>query len=633
MTPAIAIDFLKKILPFSELENSVLHKLAGHCLVDFFPKGTKILTAHESEIHYFFLIQQGGVKSSLTNENGEVTLKDYRGEGAGIGALSIIQGTLANLDVETVEDTFCFLLPKEVFLNLLNTQKGFAQYYLKSFSEKIVQTAYTELRRHKVSKRASDDLYLFSVAVGDLVKTQRKASTAVSIQQAAAMMAKYKAGSILLHTPEDQENIIGIITDRDLRTKVVAAGFDFTNPAAAIMSSPVKRVLSRDICFDVLLKMMSQGIHHLAVERAGRIIGVVTSHDIMLLQGQSPYYLFKKIISQQEISDLYPLAKKIPDVIRNLLHEGGKAGHITKMLALLNDHLLSRLLTLLEQELGPPPVPYCWLLIGSEGRKEQTFKTDQDNAILYQDPKTEAQKQEAIFYFKKLAQKTIDHLVNCGYPLCSEETMATNPDWCMPYSSWTQYFETLITVQNPDSLIKEAIFFDFRSGYGNAALADNLRQYIYNRIREQNSFLKHLGEDCINTRNPLSFFNNFIVEKNGEHKNKLDIKNQGLSQFVKFARVMALKFNIYETNTLLRLRALSTEEHVPQEIMNSAYDAYELQMQLRLIHQLNQLEEGAPPDNFIDPASLTDLEKRTLKDAFHIVERLQAILKEMFFPT
>ncbi len=628
--PEITVDFFQKLHPFCELEKNVLHQLAGQCLVDFYPKGTKILTAHESEIPHVFLIQQGGVKSYLTNEDGEITLKDYRGKGSAIGALGVIRGTLANLDVETVEDTFCFLLPKKTFLNLINSQKGFAQYYLKNFSDKIVQTAYTELRRHKVSRRTSDDLYLFSVAAGDIVKPHRSAPATTTIQQAAILMAKHKTGSILLHEPDNTDNIIGIITDRDLRTKVVAADFDFKFPASYIMSSPVKKVLSRDICFDVLLKMMSQGIHHLTVERRGRIIGVITSHDIMLLQGQSPYYLFKKIIAQDKITDLYPLAKTIPEIVRNLLHEGGKAGHITKMLALLHDHLLTRLLILLEAELGPPPLPYSWLLTSDEGRREDTFKTDCNLAIVHQNPETKIQEQEAIKYFPTLAQKAMNHLANCGYPPCCKDTMVIIQERCMSLSAWKSFFDQLMSETNPNGLISNDNLFDFRSGYGDADLADGLRQHIYSRLKQRDSITTTLATNCINTKNPLSFFNNFIVEKNGEHKNKLDIKKQGLAQFVKFSRVLAMKLGIHETNTLLRLQALGAEEHISQAMMTSACEAFELQMQLRLIHQLNQLEKGITPDNYIDPASLTDLEKRTLKDAFHVSERLQDLLKEKF---
>ncbi len=630
VAPEMAVSFLKGIMPFDSLDDATLNDLARHCRVDFYPKGTRLLTTGETEITHLYLIQRGGVKAFIKDEQGEVTLKDFRGVGAYIGALGIIRGTPANLNIETVEDTFCFLLPREIFLKLVAQEPTFAHYYLKSFSEKIVTTAYNELRHHKVSKRSGDDLYLFSVRVGDLVKSLRKVSSASSIQQAAASMAEFRVGSLLVYDPMNEEDIVGIITDRDLRGKVVAAGLDYNLPVKEIMTSPVQSVLSQSLCFDVLLKMMGTSIHHLAVERGGRVIGVVTSHDIMLLQGHSPYYLFKEIRGQQEFSGLYVLAQKIPEVIRSLIKEGAKAGNITQMIAILNDHILERMLTLLEEELGPPPVPYCWLLMGSEGRREQTFKTDQDNAILYADPVNAEEKSAAESYFKKFAAKAIDHLVNCGYPLCPGEIMAINPKWCQPLSVWKGYFSHWIDAPDPAELLHATIFFDFRSGFGDSNLARELRRHLNKKARAKDIFLFHLARQCMSTRVPLSFFKNFIVNRDGEHKNQLNIKHQGLTPFVNFARVLALKHGISETNTLARLKALFAGDFLDQELWAAANDAYELQMQQRLIHQLAQIEEGVLPDNHINPEQLSDLERRMLKEAFAVIERLYSVLDKMY---
>ncbi len=630
-TPEVVVEFLANIMPFNELDSEKLHEVARHVKVDFFPKGVKLLTAGETELSHLYLIQQGGVKSSISDDEGEVTLKDYRGEGAYIGALPIIRGTAANLDIETVEDTFCFLLPREIFLDLINTQPGFPQYYLKSFSEKIVTTAYTELRSHKMTRRGDEDLYLFSMQVGDIVKQDPcVVSVDTSIQQAAKLMADARIGSLLIHSPENSEDIIGIITDRDLRNKVLAQGRDYAEPVENIMSSPVGTVLSQSVCFDALLRMMSTGIHHLGVERKGKIIGIITSHDIMLLQGNSPYSLFKEIGKQQEIRGLYPLSQKIPEMIRNLIKEGAKAGNIARMISILNDHILERLLTLLEYEMGQPPLDYCWLLMGSEGRREQTFKTDQDNAIIYADPKNDQEREAAEEYFTEFARKAIDHLVNCGYPLCPGEIMAVNPKWCQPVSVWKNHFEQWVAAPDPQELLHATIFFDFRAGFGKASLATSLRQHLNEITQRQELYLLHLARECMAGRAPLSFFKNFIVEKDGEHVNKLDIKRQGLTPFVNFARVLALKHGIRETNTLSRLHVLFKEKVLGDELWAMAVEAYEMQMQLRLIHQLNQLESGIMPDNHIDPASLSDLEKRMLRDSFEVIERLHSFLKTMF---
>jgi len=630
VAPEVAIDFFSEVIPFNTLDKERLKQLARNCRIDFFPKGTHLFKSGETEVKHLYVIQRGGVRTFIVDDEGEVTLKDYRGEGSAFGALGLIRGTSANLDVETVEDTFCFLIPGEVFLNLINEQPGFAQYYLKTFSNQVVSKAYTELRRHKWTRRGEEDLFLFTKRAGELIKAMRKVPVTCTIQEAAAEMTTHKAGSLLIHTQENHEEIVGIITDKDLRSKVLAKGLDYSLKVEAIMSSPVQTVESQAICFEVLLKMMSTNIHHLAVEQAGRIIGVITSHDIMLQQGHSPYYLFKEIISQSTFQGLYPLAQKIPEMIRSLIKEGGKAGNITRMIAVLNDHILERMLNLLQDEMGPPPVPFCFLLMGSEGRREQTFRTDQDNAIIYADPEDDGQKKEAESYFKEFARRAIDHLVNCGYPLCPGEIMARNPKWCQPYSTWCKYFERWISAPDPEELLNAMIFFDFRCGFGDVSLAEKLRDHLNKMTRRQQIYLMHMAKDTLVHRAPLSFFKTIIVQKNGEHKNTLDIKLQGITPFVNFARLMALQYEINETNTLARLNVLADEGHISRDFWQSATDAYELQMQLRLVHQLYQIDNGTIPDNHINPANLTELEKRMLKDAFTVIERLQSLLKTIF---
>ncbi len=629
VSPKVVVDFLKKTLPFNELDDDVLHWLSKRVTVDFYPKGTVLFEQDRTEVDHLYLIQKGGVKIYLTDEQGTITLKDFRGEGSYIGALPIIQGTRANLNVETVEDTFCFLLEKEAFLELIQSCPKFAQYYLKSFSEKFIRTAYAELRQHRVAPRTDSALTLFSMQVLDIIKREPEVIPGTeSVQNAAIRMTGHHIGSLLVSDPSGK--IVGIVTDKDLRTKVVAQGLDYQAPVSEIMTFPVETIPSHAVCFDALLQMMSKQIHHLAVERQGKIIGIITAHDIMVLQGSSPLYLFREIIAQREIEGLYSLSQKVPLVVRNLIEEGAKANNITRMITVLNDHILDRLLSLLQDELGPPPVPFCWLLMGSEGRKEQTFRTDQDNALIYRDPENPEEAEAARDYFSRFGKEAIEHLVRCGYPRCKGDIMASNPKWCQPYSVWQSYFDNWIFRPEPKEVLHATIFFDFRPGYGKMDLGVDLRNHLTIQAQKQEIFLLHLAKDCLETRPPLSFFRNFIVEKDGEHKNRLDLKSRGLVPFVDFARLMALKYGIKETNTLGRLQLLGEAGHISNELYKETYEAYEFQMQLRLVHQLRMMEQGKQPDNYIDPGELTDLEKRTLKEAFGIINRMQAYIRDIF---
>ncbi len=629
VTPEVVVDFLKKTIPFHQLPKDTLDKIAKEVTIDFFPEGTIIFKQQETVVEHLYIIQKGGVKIYLKDEEGMVTLKDFRGEGSYIGALPMIHGATANLNVETVEDTFCFLLPKETFLKLINEQAGFAQFYLKSFSDKFIRTAYAELRHHKVAPRTEGALYLFSVTVKDLIKREPiTIQASQTVQKAAIEMARHHIGSLLVR--DEQDEIIGIITDKDLRNKVVAKARPYNTAVSDVMSSPVATIDSDTICFDALLYMMRNRIHHLGLKKGKKVIGVITSHDIMVLQGSSPIYLFREIVAQNRIEDIYPLAKKIPLIVRTLIEEGAKANNITRMITILNDHILSRILFLLESKFGAPPLPYCWLLMGSEGRKEQTFKTDQDNALIFQDPENQEQGRACSEYFARFAAEAVEHLEKCGYSKCPGEIMASNPKWCQPYSSWQQTFDGWILKPEPKEILHSTIFFDFRPGYGTFDLGFRLRDHLSATIPQQEIFLFHLAKDCLEARPPLTFFRNFIVEKDGEHRNSLDIKKRGLVPFVDFARLFALKFGLKETNTVRRLEALHEQEHISKELFSETVEAYEFQMQLRFIHQLRCMEEGREPDNYIRPSDLTDIEKQTLKEAFGVINRLHSVIKETF---
>jgi len=628
----VVIEFLQNALPFSKLSPQALKNLARHCIIDFFPAGETIFRQGETKVNFLYLIQQGGVKSYLINDEDEMTLKDYRGVGEYFGALPLIQESPANLTIETVEDTFCFLIDKENFLAMLKDNQEVTQFFLRSMSTKMVKNIYSELRHHKMSPRNEGALYLFSAQVGDIAKGNLfTAPVECTVREAAVIMSENHIGSLLLR--DDEEKVVGIVTDKDIRSKVVAAGLDYDTRVERIMASPVKTISNQAICFDALLKMMKNQVHHLAIEKRGEIIRMITTHDIMVAQGTSPLYLFREIVAQKKISGLYPLSHKIQRVVHSMVEEGAKANNVTRMIAILNDHILERLLTLLIEEHGEPPLPFCWLLLGSEGRSEQTFKTDQDNAIIYADSHDPALMKQAEEYFREFSQKAIEHLVQCGYPLCPGEVMASNIKWRQPLSVWKEYFRSWCMTPAPKSVLHSTIFFDFRCGFGTSDLADDLRDQLLDPQKRIDLFFIHLAQNCLATRPPLTFFKNFMVEKDGEHKNTLDLKRKGLVFFVDFARLLALKYNISETNTLGRLDRLHENQYLSSELYTETAEAYEFLMHLRLVHQLNMIEEGNEPDNYIDPRDLSDLERKTTKEAFAVISRLQEYIRQEFHLT
>ena len=623
------VEFLAGVLPFSELSMDELASLAKHVTIDFIPAGTRFIEQGVTPVDYLWVIQKGGVKSYLTDETGGQTLLDIQGEGQTFGALAIVRDSLANFNVETIEDSFFYRLSKQVFRELIDRAPVVSQFYLKNLSDAYVHKAFSELRRVRSPGDAGVRLSMFTTSVGDVLRRELMTIGAdEAIQAAAERMGRAGVGSLVVMAGG---KVTGIITDQDFRDKVVARGLSYQVPVRDIMSAPLRSVDGSTPCFDALLTMMKHQIHHLGVrDKGGRVHGMVTSHDFLVLQGRSPFSLFKDIIHESSVEGLAELSRGVPQVVRALVEEGARAAGVGRMVAVLNDLVLERLLTLLQEELGPPPAPFCWLAMGSEGRREQTIRTDQDNALIWQpgpDPDAEAR---AAAYFERFAARAIECLVAFGFPECPGGVMASNPKWRQPLPVWKGYFEDWIRRPEPEELLLVGIFFDFRPVFGFTPLGEELRDFVTPLAAREEIFLRHMAADCLRTRPPLTFFKSFMVEKDGAHKDMFDLKARGVLPLTEFGRVMALRHGIRELNTLDRFRRLAEAGHISAEFHAELRESYEFLMQLRITAQLRQLDQGREPTNYVNPARLTDLEKRTLKEAFAVIGRMQGFVKEEF---
>lgn len=624
------IGFLKNVPPFQFLDESVLKNVVSGISMEFYPKNTLILKQDGPPSKYLRIIKKGGVKVSMVSEDGEEMVIDYRGEGDNFGFLSLIGKDRVRANVTAIDDTICYLIDKDTVLRLLDSTPAFTEYFLKSHLTKYIDRTFKEMHNKSMFYGGSDRL-LFTTQVGDIAT--KKVVTAIeelTIQEAAQIMAKNKISSLIIL--DDRKLPVGIVTDRDLREKVVAKGRNVSEPVKNIMSLPLIRVDYKDYCFEAVLKMIRHNVHHILVIKDGDLIGVITNHDLMLLQGTSPLSFAKDIENQQTIEGLVPVSEKISKIIGLLLNEGAKASNITKIITELNDRLVKKVLEFAEKKFGAPPVSYCWIVFGSEGRKEQTFKTDQDNAIIYADPKTEEEVEAARRYFSKFTPFIRDSLIKCGFPLCPAGFMASNPKWCQPLKVWKKYFLTWISTPTSDAVLNSVTFFDFRPVYGDTGLADNLRDTLISMLKDQKVFLGYLANMAIKNRPPIGFLKTFVVEKSGEHKDELNLKVKGIAPLVDIVRLFALEKGIKETSTLERISALKHRHTIVGEYAEELEQVFEFIMLLRIQHQYEQIKTGNVPDNFINPKKLSNLEKKSMKEAFQLISRIQDMIIERYKP-
>jgi CBS domain-containing protein len=624
------IQFLGSIPPFQFLDKPVLKDAASKLSMEFYPKNAVILKQEDTLSEFLYIIKKGGVRISLKSPENEDIVIDYRGEGDSFGLVSLMGKDRQRTTVTAIDDTICYLMNKETVYRLIDSNPSFTEYLLQSHFTKYIDKTYREMHSKSLFYGSSDQL-LFTTLVGDIaVKDVITTRQDTAIRQAAQEMVWNGISSLVV--VDDAGNPVGIVTDRDLREKVVARGRDVNGPVKDVMTLPLVRVDAKDFCFEAVLRMIKHNIHHILVIRDGQLTGVLTNHDLMMLQGTSPLSFAKDLESQQSIESLIPLSLKINRIVGLLLKEGAKASNITRIITELNDRLLRKVLEIAERKFGNPPVPYCWVAFGSEGRKEQTFKTDQDNAIIMSDAPTPAAEEAANRYFSEFTLFVKDSLLRCGFPPCPADYMASNPRWRQPLRTWKRYLSTWISTPTMEALMQAITFFDFRPVYGDFSLAIELRTYLTDLLKDQKLFLGHMANMIVKNTPPIGFFKSFVVEKSEEHRDELNLKVKCLAPLVDAVRLFALERGVRETSTLERIDVLRGVHTIVQEYADEFEHAFEFMMLLRMHHQYEQIMAGRDPDNFVNPDKLSNLEKRTIKDSFRFITKVQDIIIERYKP-
>ncbi|MGH7414897.1 MAG: DUF294 nucleotidyltransferase-like domain-containing protein [Candidatus Rokuibacteriota bacterium] len=478
-----------------------------------------------------------------------------------------------------------------------------------------------------------DDLALFVRRVRDLVKGPAvTCARSTGVAEAARLMSERSVGSVIVTGGGGEPE--GIVTDRDLRTRVLEPGLEPSTPVALVMSSPLVSVESEASAFDALLEMTRRNIHHLGVLARGRLSGVVSSHDLLGLQGAHPVVAARQIETATDAGALAQASTRVESVVRWLAAGGAAAIDIGRIVAELNDRLVRRALDLAQSGLeagghGRAPVPFSWLVAGSEGRREQTLKTDQDNGLVYRDPLPGAQVVAAA-YFDRLATAMSEMLTRLGFPPCPGGFMAANPRWRQPESVWRRYFSSWMETPQPESLLQASLFFDLRAIAGEEEIGRRLWGWVCETAPAKTLFLRHMARAALDGHRRLGLFGGFAVERSGPRKDRLDLKATAVFPMTHAMRVYALSLGVRQTNTMDRLQAAGEQGIVTAAEVDELRDTHRFIARLRLTHQLACLDAGLPPDNFIKPRALGRTDRLLLKEAFKTIAGLQRDLEARF---
>ena len=627
------IDFVSKVIPFDTLSEEELNQVVGKMEIAYYPRGEIIIRRGDNPPDHLDIIQVGAVRITITDDSGEEILVDKRGEGDVFGAVSLLKGNEALFDIAADEDIIAFILPAETFRKLVDGHPVFKRHFSFSLARDIkAVTQPVDAQMPQLTGLASltPDMFLTGKLVSDLMVTNVLTCTpATSIRGAAQRMSRLRVASIVIKGEGDIP--LGILTDRDLREKVLAEGHNIDAPVTEVMSHPLYSIHAQAYAFDALLDMSRHGVSHLLVTEDDRLIGIISDHDFRLEIGSSPVGVIGDIEKSQSVNELISTRLKIDHVQEMVLRHGGSVKKMVQLVSELNDRVTRRLLGLTEQEIeergaGRPPVPYCWISLGSEGRLEQTLRTDQDNALAFVDV-PQKDREEVKQWFIRFSEQVVEGLVRYGFPRCPGGIMASNPRWCQTEAQWKRTFLGWVDDPNPLTLRMCSIFFDFRALYAGTDFLETLRHRLNESVKRNRLFLRFMAKNGLYNRPPLGFLRQFVVEKSGEHKNKLNLKMRGLTPIVDCARVMALDLGINNTNTLERLDEIKNRGVLNHEFHSDLQEAYSFISYLRISRHLEARSRGEDLDNFVDPATLNSLQRKMLKESFSVINRLQEMLE------
>jgi CBS domain-containing protein len=565
------------------------------------PAGQPILRRDGPPGAYLYLVRSGAVRLEREGRMAQVLE-----EGDVFGATSLLRRSPSTFDVITVEATELYQVPGDLFRQLLE-RPAFAEFFLKGPIERLRGATSLD-----ISPLAGD----LTTPAGALIgRPPVMVDPAASVGEVARTMRRAGVSSALVSGDPP-----GIITDRDLRSRVLAEGLGPETPASQVMSQPLKSLAAETPVYGALLFMLQETLHHLPLTERAQIVGVITDTDLLRHQVKSPLYLLKRIEKlagpDAESPALTQYALEIAGTVESLFEGGLDVVQIGRVIASLNDALSQRLLSLAEAELGPAPTPYAWIVFGSEGRLEQTLLTDQDNALIYEEDSQAAQT-----YFETLAGRVVGQLIRAGFPACPGGYMATN--WRYPLAEWERRFESWIETPEPQALLEAAIFFDFRRVHGELDLTS--LETICSKAGERGVFLAQMARSTVQFEPPLGFFRRIRAEAGG-----VDLKKGAISPIVGLARLYALQGGAPERSTVARLEAAGRAGALSQVEVELLTEAFRFGLHLRLREQLRACRAGQAPGNQAPLDSLSSLEQRHLKDAFLAIREAQEVTAQVF---
>ncbi len=617
--------FIQKWPPFHLLKEEQLRILSENITIRFSEKDEILFKEGDFPDSHFYLVRQGSVKITAGSDNELIDICD-EGDLFGIRALIAKDNYVAS--AITDEQTLLYQIPVIPGLRLLLDDPKVSNYFTTTFASggTFTGTPFRAIRFRKSidSLNYSDEPTLYDIETLSLdgKKPLITCNTDQKIREAAEQMSTTAAGSVIIVNGKGYP--IGIITDRDIRNRVATGQISIDDSVQLLMSQPVVTATNNLPLAEYLIIMLRHRIHHICITEDGTsespAIGMVTEHDLLLEQGQQPAVILRELRETTVLKDIKRLIDKSERLFERLLNRNLPIASLLQISTATYDHLTCHLIDLaIKENSTPPPCRFAWIALGSHGRGEQVIRTDQDHALIVEED-------GHLDYFLNIAESVSMNLESIGFEKDKAGIMANNKMWCVSLTKWKDRFRKWLQQPDPDAVMHTTIFFDFRTVYGDIKITEELREYLNTLLPKADLYLGLLAKDSLQTAPPLSFFRNFMVEKDGAYKDHFDLKLRAILPLVDSARVLALNSGIHNRNTSERFHKLAEIDSKNRTLLLQAANAMEYLLQLRYRYGFKNGDSG----RYIQPDQLDKMDRIQLKEIFQLISDLQQIIEIRF---
>ena len=624
MLVSATIEFLGAYPPFDRMEAEALGFLAERIKLAYYPRNALIVSPETGVVKVFRIIQRGKILAREASELGateQSTMTLGPGEGFPIGSVTAQRASVNSYTA--LDDVFCYELPAEDFFVLMQKSSIFNRFCTQYIAALLSQSR--QQLQLQFSQRVAEQQTMNSPLAAIIKREPVSVTPDTPIRRVIEAMAGSNIGSMIIADAEHQP--IGIFTQSDELKRIVLSGISLDLPIRDVMTPAPHTLPVAASAYDAALAMVMHGVRHvLAVDEGGRLKGVVSERDLFTLQRVGLRQIRQVIDTARSVDSLLQASHDVRQLSLNMLAQGVGAEQITQFISTLNDTLTRRVIELNLDKHELSGIDWAWLSFGSEGRDEQTFSTDQDNGIIFicTDIMDREHAQLRLLDFAREVNADLDQ---CGFPLCTGNIMASNPELCLTLEEWEEKFAAWIQTPDPQALLNATIYFDFRLLYGNFNLADRLRLTLLRQAGNNPIFLRMLAGNALSVQPPLGKIRDFTTDTDPAHSGTIDLKKFGARLFIDAARIFALANEVSATNTVQRIKLTAPVVNIPPAEAAAAIDAFNFIQLMRLRHQHSEQEQGREADNRIRPDDLNEVERRILKEAFRQARKLQQRLK------